>query len=72
MAAYIHNNMIGQISQITIQPISEDLQSTDLFEISSDSDELFLPVVKSSNVIISNTTLANPTSLAANPGVSIT
>jgi hypothetical protein len=72
MAAYIHNNMIGQISQITIQPISEDLQSTDLFEISSDSDELFLPVVQSSNVIISNTTLANPTSLAANPGVSIT
>jgi len=72
LAAYIHNNMIGQISQITIQPVSNDLQTTDLFEISSDSDELFLPVVQTNNVVISNTTIANPTSLAANPGVSIT
>jgi len=71
LAAYIHNNMIGQISQITIQPVSNDLQTTDLFEISSDSDELFLPVVQTNNVVISNTTIANPTSLAANPGVSI-
>jgi hypothetical protein len=72
LAAYIHNNMIGQISQITIQPVSNDLQTTDLFEISGDSDELFLPVVQTNNVVISNTTIANPTSLAANPGVSIT
>mgnify|MGYP001462053608 CR=1 FL=1 len=33
-----------------------NIQNTDLFEITSDSDELFLPVVQSSNVVISNTT----------------
>ena len=55
MAAFIHNNMIGQISQVSIQPVSSNIQNTDLFEITSDSDELFLPVVQSSNVVISNT-----------------
>jgi hypothetical protein len=72
LAAYIHNNMIGQISQVTIQPVGNDLPNSDLFEITADSDELFLPVLNSSNIVVTNTTFANPTSIASNSGVSIT
>jgi len=71
MAAYIHNNMIGQISQITIQPVSQDLETTDLFEIIADSDELFLPVLDSSNITVTSNIILNTTSIAANSGVSI-
>jgi hypothetical protein len=48
------------------------LPNSDLFEITADSDELFLPVLNSSNIVVTNTTFANPTSIAANSGVSIT
>jgi len=71
MAAYIHNNMIGQISQITIQPVKSDLETTELFEIYADSDELFLPVLDSSNITVTSTLILNPTTIAANSGVSI-
>lgn len=71
MAAYIHNNMIGQISSITIQPVANDMNTTELFEISSDSDELFLPVLTTSNIDIVNTAISNPTTIASNTGVSI-
>jgi hypothetical protein len=71
LAAFIHNNMIGQISQVTIQPVSKNLKTVDLFEISADSDELFLPVLSSSNVVVTGTTVTNPTSIASNSGVSI-
>ena len=71
MAAYIHNNMIGQISSITIQPVANDMNTTELFEISSDSDELFLPILTTSNIDIVNTATSNPTTIASNTGVSI-
>ncbi len=70
MAAFIHNNMIGQISQVSIQPVSSDIENTDLFEITSDSDELFLPVVQSNNVVITNTSTSNATTITENTSVS--
>ena len=69
MAAFIHNNMIGQISQVSIQPVSSDIENTDLFEITSDSDELFLPVVQSNNVVITNTSTSNATTITENTSV---
>ena len=69
MAAYIHNNMIGQPS---INPtVANDMNTTELFEISSDSDELFLPILTTSNIDIVNTAISNPTTIASNTGVSI-
>ena len=70
LAAYVHNNMIGQISQITISSVSnpEDLNS--LYEIHADSDELFVPVLSIGNFVITNTLITNATSIAANTGVS--
>ena len=63
--------MIGQISSITIQPVANDMNTTELFEISSDSDELFLPILTTSNIDIVNTAISNPTTIASNTGVSI-
>jgi len=42
-----------------------------LFEIISDSDELFLPVITTGNITVSKSTVYNPTSIAANSGVNI-
>jgi len=72
LAAFIHNNMIGQISQVTISPVSAQAETTELFEIISDSDELFLPVLTTGNITISNSVSNNATTIAANTGVSIT
>lgn len=66
MAAFIHNNMIGEISQITISSVSDESDSTSLFEIQSNSDELFLPVVKTNNIIVNNVTTANLTTIGEN------
>ena len=67
MAAYIHNNMIGQISQINIQ--NSDGSNSNLYEINSESDELFLPVVKTSDITVERTLNVNQTTIAANSGV---
>ena len=66
MAAFIHNNMIGEISQITISSIADDSDGTSLFQINCSSDELFLPVVKTNNVVVTNTTSANLTTIGEN------
>ena len=63
LAAYIHNNMIGEISQITIQPVGNTENTTDLFEISSNADELFLPIVKTSNITVTQTVQRNSTTI---------
>jgi hypothetical protein len=47
------------------------MSNSDLFEIDADSDEMFLPVLNSSNIVVSNTTISNPTTIASNSGVSI-
>lgn len=68
MAAFIHNNMIGQISQINIK--NTDGSDSNLYEIRAESDELFLPVVKTSNITIENSLgNINQTTIAANSGV---
>ena len=72
MAAYIHNNMIGEISQITISPVGSTTDSQELFEINSSGDELFLPVVQASNISVTNSIVSNSTSIAESTGVSIT
>jgi len=72
MAAFIHNNMIGEISQITILPIGSTTDSQELFEITSSGDEMFLPVVQASNITVTNSTVANSTSIAESSGVTIT
>ena len=70
MAAYIHNNMIGEISQVTIQPVGNSTDTKELFEITSAGDELFLPVVEASNIIVSNSIVSNSTTIAESIGVS--
>jgi hypothetical protein len=70
MAAYIHNNMIGEISQVTIQPVGNSTDTKELFEITSAGDELFLPVVEASNIIVSNSIVSNSTTIAESTGVS--
>ena len=69
LAAYIHNSMVGQVSQVTIVPVSDF--EANLFEIRCDSDELFVPILNTSNITITNAFVTNPTSVAANSGVSI-
>ena len=71
MAAYIHNNMIGEISQITINPTGSITDSTALFEITSDSDELFLPILTSSNIIVTRTLAGNSTTISQNTGTNV-
>lgn len=68
MAAFIHNNMIGQISQITASPVVSQNPST-IQEIIADSDELFIPILSTSNITITDNFIPNPTALAANTGV---
>lgn len=71
LAAYIHNNMIGQVAQVTIKPVANDIDSQRLYEIRNDSDEMFMPVLDTSNIVVTNSILYNPTSIAANTGVSL-
>jgi len=68
LASYVHNNLIGQISQINIVPIDNRFGST-LYEINSQSDELFLPVLTSANVIVESSNNANLTTITSNSGV---
>jgi hypothetical protein len=69
MAAYIHNNMIGEISQITISSVANSTDETALFEIASSSDELFLPVVKSNNINVISSVSSNLTTIGENTGI---
>jgi len=69
MAAYVHNNMIGQVAQITLEPINMSIPKNSLFEIRIDSDEMFIPSLKSSDIVVNDNILYNPTSIAANTGV---
>jgi len=71
LAAYIHNQMVGQVAQITIQSVDNQASPNALFEIFSDSDELFLPVVTTSDITVNKTIVYNPTTIATNSGVSI-
>ena len=69
MAAYIHNNMIGEISQITISSVANSTDETALFEITSSSDELFLPVVKTNNINVTSSISSNLTTIGENTGI---
>jgi hypothetical protein len=71
LAAYVHNNLVGQIAQLTIVPVDNQASIDALYEIYSDSDELFLPVVTTSNITVNKSVAYNPTSIAANSGVNI-
>lgn len=71
LAAYVHNNLVGQIAQLTIVPVDNQASIDALYEIYSDSDELFLPVVTTSNITVNRSVAYNPTSIAANSGVNI-
>ncbi len=72
LAAFIHNQMVGQVAQITIESVDNQASPNALFEIFSDSDELFLPVISTSDINVNNTIVYNPTTIATNSGVSIT
>lgn len=69
MAAYVHNNMVGQVAQITIEPISLSIPKTSLFEIGIDSDEMFIPMLTTSDILINDSVLYNQTSIRSNTGV---
>ena len=72
LAAFIHNQMVGQVAQITIESVDNQASPNALFEIFSDSDELFLPVITTSDINVNKTIVYNPTTIATNSGVSIT
>jgi hypothetical protein len=63
--------MIGEISQITINPVSSIENNTALFEITSDSDELFLPILASSNIVVTKTLAGNSTTISQNTGTNV-
>jgi hypothetical protein len=68
MAAYIHTKLVGQLSQITIYPINAaTTASTSLFEIPASSDEMFVPILTTSNIVIVNSINSNNT--LSNTGV---
>lgn len=71
LATYIHNNMIGQVAQINIQPVDTQASTDALFEINNDSDEMFMPIIETSSIIVNDNVLINPTTIAANTGVSL-
>lgn len=69
MAAYIHTKLVGQLSQITIYPTNSTItMSTSLFEIPAASDEMFIPVLTTSNIVIVNSINSNTNALS-NTGV---
>lgn len=69
MAAYIHTKLVGQLSQITIYPTnSTTTTSTSLFEIPAASDEMFIPMLTTSNIVIVNSINSNTNALS-NTGV---
>jgi hypothetical protein len=69
MAAYIHTKLVGQLSQITIYPTNATTTaSTSLFEIPAASDEMFIPVMTTSNIVIVNSINSNSNALS-NTGV---
>jgi hypothetical protein len=69
MAAYIHTKLVGQLSQITIYPTNATTTaSTSLFEIPATSDEMFIPVMTTSNIVIVNSINSNSNALS-NTGV---
>lgn len=60
LAAYIHKEMRGVISSIVIVPIQETSVFGNLFELTPESDELFIPDVGLDNIdILSNFTEQN-------------
>ena len=61
--------MIGEISQITISSVADSTDETALFEITSSSDELFLPVVKSNNINVTSSISSNLTTIGENTGI---
>jgi hypothetical protein len=71
MASYIHNNMVGQIAQISIEPVNTTTSVNSLLEIRLNSDEMFMPVLKTNNIVVRNNIVYNPTVLASNNGAII-
>jgi hypothetical protein len=63
--------MIGQLAQVTIEPVDVNATATALFEIRNDSDEMFMPILSTNNIIVNENILLNPTTIAANTGVSL-
>jgi len=52
LAAYVHNRLLGIISSIVIVPINENGAFGNLFQVTPDSDELFIPDITLSNIDI--------------------
>lgn len=52
MAAYIHNKMSGIVGSIVIVPIQESSSFGNLFQVTPNSDELFIPDVTLDNIEI--------------------
>ena len=70
MAAYIHTKLVGQLSQITIYPTnSTTTTSTSLFEIPAESDEMFIPILTTSNILIVNSINSTNNAITSNTGV---
>lgn len=50
MAAYIHNKMAGIVGSIVIVPVQESSAFGNLFQVTPNSDELFIPDVNLDNI----------------------
>ncbi len=55
LAAYIHQQLQGIVSSVVIQPTQTSGQFGDLFQITPESNELFLPDVTLGDIEIVNT-----------------
>jgi hypothetical protein len=50
MAAYIHNKMAGIVGSMVIVPVQESSAFGNLFQVTPNSDELFIPDVSLDNI----------------------
>ncbi len=60
LSAYVHNQLLGIISSIVIVPIQEDSAFGNLFQVTPNSDEIFIPDINLNSIeIVASFTGAN-------------
>lgn len=66
LAAYVHNKMVGIISGIVIVPLEDSSSFGDLFQVTPNTDEIFIPDLDLSSIeIVNNFTGENLRTLRA-------
>ena len=60
LSAYVHNQLLGIIGSIVIVPVQEDSSFGNLFQVTPNSDEIFIPDISLNSIdIVTSYTSAN-------------